>query len=84
MAATVVAVGLLVGSLVAAASGGIGAGMCGPDLQGECHALARSFALRTGLMVGLVTVLMQLIVAGLLRMVAEEESRRLEREGVWE
>ena len=78
LAATVVAVGALVGMVVAFTSSGTGVAACGADLDGECVAIARSFALRTGLMVGVMTIVMQLTVAGLLRMVVIEEQRRLD------
>lgn len=80
LAAAVLSIGAVVGSLVALASTGAGIELCGADLDGQCAAIARSFALRTGLLVGGVTVLMQLTVAGLLRMVAIEERRRFEVE----
>ena len=78
LGATVVAIGALVGAIVAFSSAGTGLEVCGTDPH--CAGLARSFALRTGLLVGGVTVLMQLTVAGMLRMVALEERRRVELE----
>ena len=78
LGAMVVAIGALIGSLVALASAGTGLEVCGTDPH--CAALARSFALRMGLLVGVVTVLMQLTVAGMLRMVVIEERRRLDLE----
>ena len=78
LGATVVAIGALVGAVVAFTSAGTGLELCGTDPH--CAALARSFALRTGFLVGAVTVLMQLTVAGMLRMVVLEERRRVELE----
>ena len=78
LGATVVAIGALVGAIVAFTSVGAGLEVCGTDPH--CADLARSFALRTGLLVGAVTILMQLTVAGMLRMVVLEERRRVEVE----
>ena len=80
--AVAIAVGALVGLIVMLASRGAGVDACGADLEGECARLVQSFALRSGLLVGGVTVMMQLTVAGLLRMVSFEEERRLELENL--
>lgn len=51
-------------------------GTCGHDPSGECLSLVRMLSLRVGLVAGLATVLMLLLVAGLHRMVTLDESRR--------
>lgn len=76
MATAVGAVGLLAGIVVAAVSAGVGAVMCRYDLEGECVALARTLALRVGLVAGAAAVIMLLMVAGLIRMAAQDEARR--------
>jgi uncharacterized membrane protein len=49
---------------------------CGHDPSGECSSLVRTLSLRVGLVVGVATVLMLLLVAGLHRMIILDERRR--------
>lgn len=70
-------IGVLAGAVVAAASAATGGIACRGGSAEECLDLARTLALRVGLVTGLVTVLMLLLVAGLLRMVVQDEERRL-------
>jgi hypothetical protein len=63
---------------------GVGSGLCRDHLATECLALTRTYSLRVGLVAGAVAVLMLLMVAGLLRMVAENEARSGEAAGAWE
>lgn len=79
-----VALGALVGLLVAAASLAAGNEGCGVAAREECLALARMLAIRTGLVAGIATVVMLLVVAGLLKMVAHDEARRGEPASTWE
>jgi hypothetical protein len=60
----------------ATASTWANAGTCGHDPSGECVSLVRTLSLRVGLVAGLATVLMLLLVAGLHRMVILDERRR--------
>lgn len=78
------ALGALVGLLVAAASLAAGNEGCGVAAREECLALARMLAIRTGLVAGIATVVMLLVVAGLLKMVAHDEARRGEPASTWE
>lgn len=57
---------------------------CGAAARDECLELARMFAVRTGLVAGVATVVMLLLVAGLLKMVAHDEARRAEPASTWE
>lgn len=83
--AAIVALGAIVATVVARASNGVGNGICRDHLAEECLALTRTYSLRVGLVAGAVTVLMLLMVAGLLRMVAQDEARRAEAAGgSWE
>lgn len=49
---------------------------CGHDPTGECSSLVRTLSFRVGLVAGIATVLMLLLVAGLNRMVILDERRR--------
>jgi hypothetical protein len=62
----------VVGLVVAAASVAAGNDGCGAAPREECLELARMFAVRTGL------------VAGLLKMVAHDEARRVEPASTWD
>ena len=74
------AAGLLVGVVVATASVLTGASLCEAGGTGvECYELTRTLAIRTGIVAGVVTVLMGLLVAGLARMLAQDEKQRAER-----
>lgn len=77
LAALVLAAGLLAGTVVAVAAAGPGALACRTDPAGECQALTQTLAIRVGLVAGAATVLMLLVVAGLLRMVVQDEERRI-------
>lgn len=61
---------------MAATAAATGALMCRFDTVGVCHALVRTLSVRVGLVAGGMAVLMMLIVAGLLKMTAEDEARR--------
>jgi hypothetical protein len=72
--------GLLVGTLVAAVSVGTAAPFCPSGLDGEgCRGLVVTLAQRAGLVAGVATVLMVLLVAGLLRMLAQDDRDRAQR-----
>ena len=71
-------IGLLVATLVTALSASAGIGACGIDVEGECAALAQTLSVRMGLVAGATAVLMLLVVAGLLHLVAIDETRRTE------
>lgn len=74
------AAGLLVGIVVATASVLTGASLCEAGGTGvECYELTRTLAIRTGVVAGVVTVLMGLLVAGLAKMLSEDERQRAER-----
>lgn len=77
LAAIVLVVGLLTGIVVAGLAAGTGALACRSDPAGECHALTQTLAVRVGLVTGAATIMMLLVVAGLLRMVVQDEERRL-------
>jgi hypothetical protein len=74
----------VVGLVVAAASVAAGNDGCGAAPREECLELARMFAVRTGLVAGVATVVMLLVVAGLLKMVAHDEARRVEPASTWD
>ncbi len=84
LVALVVTLGAVVGLVVAAASVSAGNAGCGAAPGEECLALARMLAIRTGLVAGIATVVMLLVVAGLLKMVAHDEARRAEPASTWE
>jgi hypothetical protein len=62
--------------VVAATSAATGVLMCRFDTVGACHALVRTLAVRIGLAAGGMAVLMFLLVAGLMKMMVEDEERR--------
>jgi hypothetical protein len=75
-----VAAGLLVGLVVATASVITGASLCEAGGSGvECYELTRTLAIRTGFVAGVVTVMMGLLVAGLARMLSQNEKDRAQR-----
>lgn len=61
---------------MAATSAATGVLMCRFDTVGACHALVRTLAVRVGLAAGGMAVLMFLLVAGLMKMMVEDEERR--------
>ena len=72
--------GLLVGLVVAMASVITGASLCEAGGTGvECYELTRTLAIRTGAVAGVVTVMMGLLVAGLAKMLSQDEKQRAER-----
>src|SRR5919106_2134722 len=80
LAAVLIGAGLLVGVVVAATSSASSLAICGPGAGGEgCRALVLTLAMRAGLVAGLVTVLMGLLVVGLLRMIVQDDHQRAER-----
>jgi uncharacterized membrane protein YjfL (UPF0719 family) len=76
IAAYLVGAGLLVGGVVAATAATTGVLMCRFDTVGECHALVRALSLRVGVVAGVMAIVMLLLVAGLLRMTAEDAERQ--------
>lgn len=76
MAIMLVALGSLVTAFAASASSWANVEACGHDPGGECSTLVRTLSLRVGLVAGMATVLMLLLVAGLHRMVVLDERRR--------
>lgn len=75
-----VAMGLVVGFVVAIASNLTGAALCqGSGSELECFELTRTLAIRTGLVAGVATVVMGLLGAGLLRMLSQDERQRADR-----
>ena len=75
-----VASGLLVGTLVAAVSVGTAAPFCPSGLAGEnCRGLVVKLAQRAGVVAGGATVIMALLVAGLVRMLAQDDRDRAQR-----
>jgi hypothetical protein len=80
LAAILVAGGLLVGALVAAVSVGTAAPFCpsGPS-GGDCQALVVTLARRAGIVAGAAAVLMGLLVAGLIKMLSQDDQRRAEQ-----
>ncbi len=75
-----VALGSLVGLVVAIVSVAAGASLCGAG-EGSvgCYELTRTLAIRTGVLAGLATVIMGALVAGLLRMLSQGERDAAER-----
>jgi len=68
---------LLVGTLVAAVSVGTAAPFCSGGAGAEpCRELVVTLARRAGLVAGAATVVMVLLAAGLLRMLAQDDSHR--------
>jgi hypothetical protein len=75
-----VVLGSVATGVAAAASTWANVRTCGPDPGGECSTLVRMLSFRIGLVAGVATVLMLLLVAGLHRMVVFEEHRRAHEE----
>jgi hypothetical protein len=72
--------GVVVGGAVAALASLTGTTQCvGIDAEQDCYDLVRTLSLRAGLIAGLMTVVMILLVAGLLRMLSQEDRQRAER-----
>ncbi len=81
LAALLLAGGLLVGVVVAAASAGTSLALCGGGSQGErCRALVLTLATRAGVVSGVVVVLMGLLVAGMLKTLTQREDQRRTRD----
>jgi hypothetical protein len=76
MVGVLVVLGGVVTGIAATASTWANVGTCGHDPTGECPTLVRMLSFRVGLVAGVATVLMLLLVAGLHRMIAVEEGRR--------
>lgn len=75
-----VAMGLVVGVVVAMASSLTGRALCGAGEAGrECLELTQTLALRTGAVAGVAVVIMGFLGAGLLRMLSQGEKQRAER-----
>lgn len=75
LALRVLAVGLLVAGIVTATAAR-NSGLCASHPEGACDDLVRMLSLRMGVVSGLVTVLVLLMMVGLARMVAMDEDRR--------
>jgi hypothetical protein len=72
--------GLIVGLVVAAVASAAGSSLCATGEAGApCYELTRTLAIRVGVVSGLMAVLMLLIVAGLLRMLGQEDKDRADR-----
>jgi hypothetical protein len=79
-AAILLGAGVVVGGAVAALASLTGTTLCGSGRAGrDCYELVRTLSLRAGLIAGLMTVVMTLLVAGLLRMLTQEDHQRAER-----
>jgi hypothetical protein len=76
MVILLLALGTLVTGFAASASTWANVGTCGHDPGGECSSLVRMLSLRVGLVAGMATVLMLLLVAGLHQMIVFDERRR--------
>jgi hypothetical protein len=75
-----VAAGTLVGLVVATVSVLTGASLCeAGGTSVDCYRLTRTLAIRTGFVAGGMTVLMGLLVAGLAKMLSQNEQERAER-----
>jgi hypothetical protein len=76
----VAAAGLLVGLVVAVVSVATGTSLCGAGEAGaDCFELVRKLAVRTGVVAGLAVMIMGVLVAGLLKMLSQDEKQRAER-----
>lgn len=74
------ALGSLVGLVVAIVSVAAGASLCGVGRASlDCYELTRTLAVRTGVVAGVATVIMGALVAGLLRMLSQGERDAAER-----
>jgi hypothetical protein len=79
-AAILIGAGGIVGGAVAALASLTGTTLCGSgDAQQGCYELVRTLSFRAGLIAGLATVFMTLLVAGLLKMLTQEDQQRAER-----
>lgn len=76
MAILLLTLGSLVTGFAASASTWANVGTCGHDPGGECSSLVRTLSVRVGLVAGMATVLMLLLVAGLHQMIVFDERRR--------
>jgi hypothetical protein len=76
MVGVLVALGGVATGIAATASTWANVRTCGHDPSGECSALVRMLSFRVGLVVGVATVMMLLLVAGLHRMMVFDERRR--------
>jgi hypothetical protein len=66
--------------VVAAVASAAGTSLCGAgEAGGQCYELTRKLAIRVGVVSGLMAVLMLLIVAGLLRMLTQQDKDRAEK-----
>lgn len=75
-----VALGSLVGLVVAIVSVAAGASLCGAgEADLGCYELTRTLAIRTGVVAGLAVMIMGALVAGLLRMLSQGERNAAER-----
>lgn len=72
--------GLVVGSVVGTVASVAGTSICGAgEAGGRCYELTRTLALRVGVVAGLMAMLMVLLVAGLLRMISQQDRDRADR-----
>ncbi|HZA61141.1 MAG TPA: hypothetical protein VE754_05580 [Actinomycetota bacterium] len=71
-----VSAGFLVAGAVTATAG-THVGLCTPGPDTLCHDLIRSLSLRIGVAAGVATVVVLLMIAGLARMAALDEQRRV-------
>jgi hypothetical protein len=79
-AAILVGAGVVVGGAVASLASLTGTALCGSGEAGrDCYELVRTLSLRAGLIAGLMTMVMTLLVAGLLKMLTQEDHQRAER-----
>lgn len=80
LTATLVAAGLVVGIVVGTVASVAGTSICGAGEAGSrCYELTRTLAIRVGVVAGLMAVLMVLVVAGLLKMLSQDDRDRAER-----
>ena len=71
---------MVVGLVVGVAASLTGASICGAGEEGlQCYELSRTLSIRVGVVSGLMAVLMVLVVAGLLRMLSQDDHDRAER-----
>jgi hypothetical protein len=71
--------GLVVGLVVGVAASLTGASICGAGEAGlRCYELSRTLAIRVGVVAGLMAILMVLVVAGLLKMLSQDDRDRAE------
>lgn len=82
LAVVLLASGLLVGTVVAVASSVTSAAVCPSPYvagSGSCYRLVETLAIRAGLVAGAATVIMALLVAGLVKMAAQDDRDRATR-----